>query len=149
MPLYTSGLLYLDYDAILKKLREKEENKSLSGPNNITVSDNTAFFNKNFISPLTKMLSLWAPQKFPESDPKIPKVSFFQSAASILLPPLPDINFIVNPKHRNDIIIHDKIYTEEDIKDVEKDPDSSFFNNKNIFLQALSTVTSEKLNTKS
>lgn len=144
VPLYTSGLLYLDYDAILKKLREKEENKSLSGPNNITVSDNTAFFNKNFISPLTKMLSLWAPQKFPESDPKIPKVSFFQSAASILLPPLPDINFIVNPKHRNDIIIHDKLYTEEDIKDVEKDPDSSFFNNKNIFLQALSTVTSEK-----
>lgn len=144
VPLYTAGLLFLDYDSILKKLKEMEANDTLSGPNNITVSDNTAFFNKNFISPLTKMLSLWAPQKFPEENGQIPKISFFQSAASILIPPIPDVSYIVDPKKRNNIIIHDKVYGEEDVNEVEGESDENLFTSKNIFLQVLSTMTTEK-----
>lgn len=144
VPLYTAGLLFLDYDSILKKLKEMESNDTLSGPNNITVSDNTAFFNKNFISPLTKMLSLWAPQKFPNDNSQIPKVSFFQSAASILIPPIPDTNYIVDPQKRNNIIIHDKIYGTDDSAEVEVELDEDLFTSKNIFLQVLSAMTTEK-----
>ncbi|KAL3234840.1 putative lipase [Nakaseomyces bracarensis] len=144
VPLYTASLLFLDYDSILKKLKEMESNDTLSGPNNITVSDNTAFFNKNFISPLTKMLSLWAPQKFPNDNSQIPKVSFFQSAASILIPPIPDTNYIVDPQKRNNIIIHDKIYGTDDSAEVEVELDEDLFTSKNIFLQVLSAMTTEK-----
>ncbi|CCF56772.1 hypothetical protein KAFR_0B04750 [Kazachstania africana CBS 2517] len=137
VPLYSSSLLFLDYDDILKQLKLKEGKSNVDDiEDNITVSQNTAFFNKNFVSPITKMLSIWAPQKFPGSNPKLPKVSMIETATSILLPPLPDKSFIMDPDSRDNAIVHDKLYTESDIPAEELKAELDFFNSKNILLQS-------------
>lgn len=83
------------------------------------------------------MLSILAPQKFPtENGSEIPKVSFFESASSILLPPLPERAYIMDPDSRDPVIIHDKIYNEDDIPQSEFDIEDGFFDKKNILLQA-------------
>lgn len=50
---------------------------------------------------------------------KIPKVSIFDSMTSILVPPKPDMEYIIDPKSRDEIIIHDKIYSQSDISRIE------------------------------
>lgn len=111
VPLYTSALLFLDYDDILHQLNSNNDfqaKKEIESPDD--------FITRNFKSPLSKAVSLWAPQKFPgASISKIPKVSMFESAASVLIPPLPDKSYITDPSSRENIILHDKIYTDDDI----------------------------------
>ncbi|KAK9475555.1 putative serine esterase-domain-containing protein, partial [Dipodascopsis tothii] len=51
-----------------------------------------------------------------EEDPRPPpKTSVLEAASSILNPPLPDTNFILDPSRRKDTIIHDRIYRPEEI----------------------------------
>jgi hypothetical protein len=138
VPLYTASLLFLDYNDILEQLQKLKENSKKSPLiNDASTPVNQDFFNKTFISPLTKMLSILAPQKFPtENGSEIPKVSFFESASSILLPPLPERAYIMDPDSRDPVIIHDKIYNEDDIPQSEFDIEDGFFGKKNILLQA-------------
>ncbi|KAL4911878.1 putative serine esterase-domain-containing protein [Aspergillus aurantiobrunneus] len=44
-----------------------------------------------------------------------PKTTVFESAGDILMPPLPPIDYIVNPASRPRTILHDRIYHPEDI----------------------------------
>lgn len=138
VPLYTASLLFLDYNDILEQLQKLKENSKKSPLiNDASTPVNQDFFNKTFISPLTKMLSILAPQKFPtENGSEIPKVSFFESASSILLPPLPERAYIMDPDSRDPVIIHDKIYNEDDIPQSEFDIEDGFFDKKSILLQA-------------
>lgn len=142
VPLYTASLLFLDYDEILRTLR-KSTDETIS-TESVTISDNTKFFNRNFVNPLTKMMSLWAPQKFPtEEDSKLPKVSILESATSILIPPLPDKAYIMDPDSRAPCIIHDKVYTEDDIPPGDEVEDN-IYNSTNILLQPFTIEKRER-----
>lgn len=44
-----------------------------------------------------------------------PKTTFFESAGDLLKPPLPPVDFLVNPAHRPRTIFHDRVYHPEDI----------------------------------
>lgn len=44
-----------------------------------------------------------------------PKTTLFESAGDILMPPLPPVDYIVNPASRQRAILHDRIYYPEDI----------------------------------
>lgn len=96
---------------------------------------------KSFINPFQKAISLLAPNvqgqysqaQALEEDPRtagnneepidhdkkamksFPKTSMIESAASLLLPPLPPLKYIIDPNSRPDVIIHDRVYTEADI----------------------------------
>ncbi len=94
---------------------------------------------KTFINPFQKAMSLLAPNaqgqysqsQKSEEDPKsagnnevdedkkamksFPKTSMIESAASLLLPPLPPLKYIIDPGSRPNVIIHDRVYTEADI----------------------------------
>lgn len=134
VPLYTSALLFLDYDEILSEL---DSTATEGEPSNATIPENTDFFNKTFIGPLTKMLSVWTPPKTSHvANNAIPKISFFESAVSIILPPLPDKSFLMDPTKRKKVILHDRIYTEEDLPMAEFTFEDAMFNSKNKLLQA-------------
>ncbi|KAL4780483.1 putative serine esterase-domain-containing protein [Aspergillus varians] len=49
-----------------------------------------------------------------------PKTTVFESAGDILMPPLPAVDYIVNPASRPHTILHDRIYHPEDIPPVAK-----------------------------
>lgn len=138
VPLYTASLLFIDYDGILDSLN-KSSTENTTTTENITISDNTKFFQKNFINPLNKIMSVWAPQKFlnnrSSNGSQLPKVSILESATSILFPPLPDKAFIMDPNSRESCIIYDKIYTEDDIPPI-RDIGENLYNSSNILLQA-------------
>lgn len=146
VPLYTASLLFLDYDEILKELKKVEEDGLRSVSKNIDVAANNDFLSRNVISPLTKMISLLAPQKFPESNSKIPKVSFLESAVSTLVPPLPAKSYILDPESRDPVIIHDKVYSEKDLPPVAADPDGSFKDNTNILLTSFTVERGDRQN---
>lgn len=44
-----------------------------------------------------------------------PKTTFFESASDLLMPPIPPIEFIVDPQSRPRTIFHDRLYRPEDI----------------------------------
>lgn len=46
---------------------------------------------------------------------RIKKLSMLETASSLILPPLPESSFILDPKNRDGIIVHDKIYGEGDL----------------------------------
>lgn len=81
----------------------------------------------SFFSPLQNAFASWvAPQgtnanndlkkKFLNStDNPLPKASIIDSAKSILLPPLPPKQFIIEPNARKNPLIHDKVYGDNDI----------------------------------
>ncbi|KAK6456927.1 putative serine esterase-domain-containing protein [Scheffersomyces xylosifermentans] len=45
----------------------------------------------------------------------LPVVSVLETATSLILPPLPSLKYITNPESRDNVIVHDKIYTEKDL----------------------------------
>ena len=45
----------------------------------------------------------------------IPNATFLDSAAALILPPMPSIKYIVDPTSRDNVIIHDKVYYEQDL----------------------------------
>lgn len=142
VPLYTAGLLFMDYDSILKSLNDFTDLKD--DEDNITVAQNTDFFKKNFISPLSKMISVWAPQKMSNSNSSLPKISILESATSILLPPEPDKTYIMDPDKRGNGIIHDRIYDENDIPLIDTEMDDDLFNSDNILLKAFTIEKRER-----
>ncbi|KAL5332677.1 putative serine esterase-domain-containing protein [Aspergillus crustosus] len=44
-----------------------------------------------------------------------PQTTFFESAGDILMPPLPSVEYIVNPESRPRTVMHDRIYFPEDV----------------------------------
>lgn len=139
VPLYTASMLFLDYEEVLKELK-KLHNKELKADSSNIDMVRGDFFSRAIISPFTKMLSLLAPQKFPESHSTIPKVSFLESAVSLLIPPLPDKSYILDPSSRDPVIIHDKVYTADDIPPEPTEPESTFEGNTNILLSSFTTA---------
>lgn len=104
--------------------------------NDIAESDDNDMISKvtkNLIDPFQKAISLLGPNiqsqytrsqtnqestntKADEKDPVLfPKSSMIESAASVLLPPLPPMRYIIDPNSRADVIIHDEIYTPSSI----------------------------------
>lgn len=146
VPLYTSALLFLDYKDILRQLKQLSDFESIEDTDEINSilsadenyhEDGMEKLKKSIVSPITKILSIWTPQSYLfESQSKIPKLSFFESATSIIMPPLPDTNFILNPHSREPVIIHDKVYTENDLPKPGLDMDSNYFQEDNILMRA-------------
>ncbi|AQZ10691.1 YDL109C and ROG1 (YGL144C) [Zygosaccharomyces parabailii] len=135
VPLYTASLLFLDYDEVLQELKKLKGSEATLDTGNGNVDTQEHFFCKNLISPLNKVISLLAPQKFPGDFSKIPKKSFLESAMSTIIPPLPDQTYILDPESRKPVIIHDKIYTEEDLPPLPSESEGSFEGSTNILLQ--------------
>lgn len=135
VPLYTASMLFLDYEDVLKELNKLHVKELNANGSNIDMAHGD-FFSRTVISPFTKMISLLAPQKFPESGSSIPKVSFLESAVSLLIPPLPNKSYILDPSSRDPVIIHDKIYTAKDIPPEPEEPEGTFEGNTNILLSS-------------
>lgn len=142
VPLRTSALLYLDYQGLSSVLDPNSEHskgevkESTSGvdpdesklgkiPHELPDQDESQ------ILPVLAMLSYFFPQKQkPKSNPfqtkkddahvegaitSIPKTSMLESAASLILPPLPSVKYITDPDSREDVVLHDKVYHESDL----------------------------------
>ena len=63
-----------------------------------------------------------------KSDGKaIPNSTFLDSAASLILPPLPSMKYIVDPSTRENVIIHDKVYYEKDLPERDLDVELDSF----------------------
>ncbi|SCU90603.1 LAMI_0E02806g1_1 [Lachancea mirantina] len=143
VPLYSAGLLFLDYEEILSQLQQlPASRKRLEAPS----AGGGDFIKKNFLSPFTKAINLWAPQKFPDnqSDSTLPKVSIIESAASVLIPPLPDRSYIMDPASRENVILHDKIYSPDDIPLRESSSDKRLKDSKNLLLKAFTMTGSDE-----
>ncbi|AMD20057.1 HCL094Wp [Eremothecium sinecaudum] len=110
VPLYSSCLLYLDHNDIKTKLKNTVEFQA----------DKQDLLTKTFVNPLAKAINLFAPQT--HGDSAIPKLSVIDSVMSIILPPLPDKKYLMDPSSKSDVILHDRIYTEKDIP-APTDPD--------------------------
>lgn len=132
VPLYSASLLFLDYEDVLGQLKTKPELRERLSSN--TSSD---FISRNFLSPISKAISFWAPQKFPDDGSlKIPKVSVIESATSVLIPPLPEKTYIMNPSSRENIIIHDKIYCDQEVPPRESQSEKELLESNNTLLKA-------------
>ena len=136
VPLRTSALLYLDYHglSLLVGPGEKvaEDAKiPVDLPNN---EDSQTL-------PLLSMLSFFMPQKqrdrysryqtnssstesgnsIERTLEEIPKPSMIESATSLILPPLPSTKYITDPDSRENVILHDKVYSEDDLPNLKED----------------------------
>ncbi|EGW31125.1 uncharacterized protein SPAPADRAFT_52296 [Spathaspora passalidarum NRRL Y-27907] len=139
VPLRTSSLLYLDYKTISHIINSEKEKVAVSEGGGRKIMKNID------ISSVQTMLSYFMPQresvyhKFQTSDEvagevtdsgvddsitsdenndeigEIPPTTFMDSAASVLLPPLPPAKYIIDPDSRENPIIHDKVYYKKDI----------------------------------
>lgn len=138
VPLRTSALLYLDYHGISTLIGSQNTVGSADGagkiPRDLPENEDSQTL------ALLAMLSYFMPQKQAKqakpnrfqtvSDTlvksgnayeKIPKTSVLESATSLILPPLPPATYISNPDSRENVIIHDKIYTEKDLPEADEE----------------------------
>lgn len=136
VPLYSSSLLFLDYKDILEKLHDMEH---YLGDDPSTESSDTLA--SQAFSKIWKSIN---ESPFLKDKRPIPKSTFLETAASILLPPGPTDAFIGKPKSRYDPIIHDKIYTDADIPEPNSKDETSLLRNTNIFLQTFSPRENDK-----
>lgn len=143
VPLRTSALLYLDYKGLSVLLGPdtakqtgkeplEDANQSAKIPRELPDSQDS----QSLV--LLAVMSYFMPQKHSHGDDeenlknekqealvedrflKLPKPLMLESAASLLLPPLPSKKFLTDPDSRENIIIHDKVYNESDLPKVEK-----------------------------
>ncbi|EGV65305.1 hypothetical protein PSN45_002546 [Yamadazyma tenuis] len=143
VPLRTSALLYLDHEGLGTILSKKsmsshniDESKVDKIPDDDCVGDNNLSF---LPQPVQVMLSKFMPQKQHKTtevvddkdevdDPQssntknilkriegLHRSSVLETAQSLLLPPLPPTSYIVNPDERENAIIYDKVYHEDDL----------------------------------
>lgn len=141
VPLRTSALLYLDYKGLssilgskFPGLTEVSSSTSDSAPQLAKIPrDLPDSRHDSSTLPFLAVLSYFMPQKQrPATDHdearagtdepelgepigKLHKPSVLESATSIFLPPLPPMKYITDPEARDDVILHDKVYTEKDI----------------------------------
>lgn len=142
VPLRTSALLYLDYQGLVSVLdpnsehsngqaKESTSNVGLNESKLGKIPHELPDQGESQILPVLAMLSYFFPQKQkPKSNPiqtkkddahvegaitSIPKASMLESAASLILPPLPSVKYITDPDSREDVILHDKVYHESDL----------------------------------
>jgi hypothetical protein len=68
----------------------------------------------------------------PESLSAPPKTTFFESAGDVLKPPLPSVDFLIDPSSRPRTIFHDRVYHPEDIPPppLKKRPTSSLMHRR-------------------
>lgn len=142
VPLRTSALLYLDYQGLSTllgpKAPEATENadnfKSAKIPHELPDQEDSQTL------PMLAMMSYFFPQKqMSKNNPfqtkkdhsniegsvgSIPKTSMLESAASVILPPLPSMKYITDPESRENIILHDKVYHESDLPEYIKEQKS-------------------------
>ncbi|OVF06219.1 putative lipase [Clavispora lusitaniae] len=136
VPLRTSALLYLDYHGL----------SSLVGPGEKVAEDakipvDLPNNEDSQTSPLSSMLSFFMPQKqrdrysryqtnssstesgnsIERTLEEIPKPSMIESATSLILPPLPSTKYITDPDSRENVILHDKVYNEDDLPNLKED----------------------------
>lgn len=145
VPLRTSALLYLDYKGLSQvmssdTLEDKRELNDHKIPNEVSQSESG---NEDWALLLSvqAVMSYFMPQKQAEN-PKdsntlskfqtsvvdkedalndkqiiqnLPKSSVFQIVSSLILPPLPSVKYITDPQSRENVVIHDKIYAEDDL----------------------------------
>lgn len=141
VPLYSASLLFADYEGVVNQLKgmpEFQDKLRTTAPGD--------YIKRNFLSPLTKAISIWAPQKFPEeTESKLPKVSVIESATSVLIPPLPDKAYVMDPSSRENVILHDRIYSEKDIPPRNSQSEKDLIESENVLLKAF-TMSSEKHN---
>lgn len=123
VPLYTAALLYLDYDDILEKLDIGAEELQ------------TDFFQRNIVSPLNKAINILVPQRVSQNGAKIPVASILDSAYSVLIPPLPDRTYITDPTSRKEVIVHDKVYSEDNIPQEKTKTQEDMMNSNNVLLK--------------
>lgn len=143
VPLRTSALLYLDYKG-LSVLLGPEKAQKAGNHSNIDVNISAKIphelpdLQDSQSLVLLAVMSYFMPQKHSHGETeeklknedqaalveerflKLPKPLMLESAASLLLPPLPSKKFLTDPDSREDIIIHDKVYDESDLPKVEK-----------------------------
>jgi hypothetical protein len=74
-----------------------------------------------------------------------PKTTFFESAGDLLKPPLPSVEFLINPSSRPRTIFHDRVYHPEDIPPppLKKRPTSSLHLRRRSRSSSLSDLTSQ------
>lgn len=141
VPLYSSALLFLDYDDILRKLAEVKDH--LDEENPLPTSNN--------MLPSLSFSKIWKSineSKLLKDERPIPKATFLETAASILLPPGPTDTFIVKPNSRYYPIIHDKMYSDIDIPEPNSKDETTLLRNTNIFMQTFSPRETDKTNFK-
>ncbi|RHZ68446.1 hypothetical protein CDV55_107600 [Aspergillus turcosus] len=81
-----------------------------------TLSATSDFAHASTSTPFSLEESLSRHSSYEESDLNAPpRTTFFESAGDLLMPPLPPIQFIVDPASRPKTIFHDRIYYPEDI----------------------------------
>lgn len=140
VPLRTSALLYIDYQGLSSLIGPEKtasttidaREQSAKIPRDLPDSEDSQS------SVLLAVMSYFMPQKHSHGESenqlknddlsalvesrylKLPKPLMLESAASLLLPPLPSKKFLTDPNSRDNIIIHDKVYTEEDLPKSEK-----------------------------
>lgn len=117
VPLRTSALLYLDYQGLAQVGESADTSTSAA---KIPHDDET-------ILPFLAVLSYFMPQKqtydrFQTNHNTdgtgkfaLLKPSVLESATSLILPPLPSMRYITNPESRDNVIMHDKVYYEDDL----------------------------------
>lgn len=140
VPLRTSALLFLDYKALVTVIGPEATRveKSHEPPNRDTgkIPHDPAEPTQSQTLPVLAMLSYFFPQKQkPKYNPfqtklenegaesalgSLPKTSMLETAASLILPPLPPIKFITDPESRENVILHDKVYHESDLPGYEE-----------------------------
>lgn len=141
VPLRTSSLMFLDYKGLAEIINSEELAQS---DETGKIPESVELANK-FLAVQT-FLSYLMPQKqtsqeyrrFQTQDDKvvedhksdgktIPNSTFLDSAASLILPPLPSMKYIVDPSTRENVIIHDKVYYEKDLPERDLDVELDSF----------------------
>lgn len=120
VPLRTSALMFLDYKGLSQLVNEAGAKDTDPASNKIPNKDNTGF---SLPLPFQTALSYFMPQKQKLQEPEveydhshdIPKIGVLETATSLILPPLPSMKYITDPESRDNVILHDKVYTEEDL----------------------------------
>lgn len=144
VPLRTSALLYLDYEGISTLVGPEEakgDEKAVDANGSAGDAKESSKIPRDLPQnedsqtlAFQAMLSYFMPQKqlgdsrsnhfqtttegamgLSNAYEKIPKTSMLESATSLILPPLPSLKYINDPDSRENVIIHDKIYTESDL----------------------------------
>ncbi|SMN19223.1 similar to Saccharomyces cerevisiae YGL144C ROG1 Protein with putative serine active lipase domain [Maudiozyma saulgeensis] len=140
VPLYSSSLLFLNYEDTLKKMHEIEN----MVPENVLIPHNIPTLQQTTSSSFDKFWKILNPNNILQTPETIPKVSLFETASSILLPPDPDMTYITKPNSRYFVIVHDKLYSQEDIPQEDSNDDANLMESNNVLLQAFSMGNERK-----